>query len=600
MPSTPRAPRTCRCSSSTVATTSPTWRSPAKEPPSRSASRQNYSDANTLPIATVVVVDTSVAMDESGALTAVRDGLPKLIAEKPDDQLVGVINAGDSADVITGLSSNRENLEGAVDQLAPSSAEAPALWSGVTRAARMLQDRPAAQPNIVVISTGRDAGGGSASAAIGAAISSGATTWAVGVETEGASTANLDELVGQTGGSVQAADTGDLADTVTRIEAWLVEDQYLVPFSSNRTDGVVPLTVAAPGSEPVETAYLPGRFSQGAQALQPYQESGGGFSVPILSGDVGLYLGVVLALLAVTGLVYALFLLASRDEGELSNVLSPYSEVQDPDAFDEAESGFAHTQLVQRAVAMTEQVAESRGYLSRTEAALERANLPLRAGEALFFYVASVVVLTVLGFVLLGNLVGGLVLGVLISLIPPGTVAFLANRRRKAFLSLLPDTLQLLSGTLRAGYSLMQGVEAVAQEVSEPMGKELRRVVTESRLGRPLEESLEAIAERMASPDFAWAVMAIRIQREVGGNLSELLMTVAETMIARERLRRDVNSLTAEGRVSAFVLVGLPIGLGLIMYIINPGYMSSLFSTTLGNILIGLGVLAYRRRGRCG
>ena len=89
------------------------------------------------------------------------------------------------------------------------------------------------------------------------------------------------------------------------------------------------------------------------------------------------------------------------------------------------------------------------------------------------------------------------------------------------------------------------------------MGQELRRVVTEARLGRPLEESLEGVAERMDSPDFAWTVMAIRIQREVGGNLSELLLTVADTMTQRERLRRDVAALTAEGRISAIVL-GLP------------------------------------------
>ena len=133
----------------------------------------------------------------------------------------------------------------------------------------------------------------------------------------------------------------------------------------------------------------------------------------------------------------------------------------------------------------------------------------------------------------------------------------MANRRRKQFLAQLPDMLQLLSGTLRAGYSLMQGVEAVSQEVGDPMGQELRRVVTEARLGRPLEEALDGVAERMDSPDFAWAVMAIRIQREVGGNLAELLMTVAETMTQRERLRRDVAALTAEGRISAIVL-GLP------------------------------------------
>src|SRR5262249_59016928 len=113
-----------------------------------------------------------------------------------------------------------------------------------------------------------------------------------------------------------------------------------------------------------------------------------------------------------------------------------------------------------------------------------------------------------------------LVVLLLAALLPPAVLSFLSNQRRRQFEGLLPDTLQLLSGTLRAGYSMMQGVEAVSQAVAEPMGRELRRVVTDARLGRPLEESLEAVAERMDSKDFAWAVMAIRIQPEVGGNLS--------------------------------------------------------------------------------
>ena len=117
----------------------------------------------------------------------------------------------------------------------------------------------------------------------------------------------------------------------------------------------------------------------------------------------------------------------------------------------------------------------------------------------------------------------------------------------------------------------MQGVEAVSQEVAEPMGRELRRVVTEARLGRPLEEALEGVADRMESGDFAWAVMAIRIQREVGGNLAELLVTVAETMTERERLRRDVDALTAEGKISAIVLGILPVGLGAVHVRGQPG-----------------------------
>jgi tight adherence protein B len=115
--------------------------------------------------------------------------------------------------------------------------------------------------------------------------------------------------------------------------------------------------------------------------------------------------------------------------------------------------------------------------------------------------------------------------------------------------------------------------------------------MAEARLGRPLEEALDNAAERMKSEDFSWAVMAIRIQREVGGNLAELLMTVSETMTQRERLRRDVAALTAEGRMSAIVLGILPPGLALVMYVMNPTYIGRLTQDSIGMILLCSGVV---------
>lgn len=124
------------------------------------------------------------------------------------------------------------------------------------------------------------------------------------------------------------------------------------------------------------------------------------------------------------------------------------------------------------------------------------------------------------------------------------------------------------------------------------MGKELRRVVTEARLGRELEEALEDTAERTGSDDFAWAVMAIRIQREVGGNLAELLLTVSETMMQRTRLRREVRALTAEGRISAIVLGILPPGLGAFISLTNPDFMRPLYHEFLGQVMLGLALVS--------
>jgi tight adherence protein B len=545
-------------------------------------------------IGLVIVVDTGTSMDDTGGLTAARDGISELIAQKPDGQLVAIIAAGDSPTLVHDFSANKERLESSLEALAPSPEGGVALWQSVGRAGELLQERSDLQPNILVITSGTDTVGGEGGA-VGQSVSAGATVFVAGAANAGFEPGSVEALVEEAGGSIQSyADGPALVAGIPATQGWLAGDQYVIPFQANRDSGVVPITVTI-GDEQVEGAYVPGRFTQGAQGVKPVDTGDDGFKIPLLSGTMGKYIGVALAVVAVAAFVYAMFLLVTKDEGALSNVLQPYSEGYGTDGLggddDEESSGLATSALLQRAVAVTEQVAESQGYLSRTEAALERASLPLRAGEALFFYVVGVVVFTILAFVVLGNLVGGLVVGGIVALIPPAAVTFLAGRRRRAFLQQLPDMLTLLAGTLRAGYSLMQGVEAVSQEVAEPMGKELRRVVTESRLGRPLEEALDGVAERMSSPDFAWAVMAIRIQREVGGNLSELLMTVAETMTQRERLRRDIQALTAEGRISAYVLAILPIGLGVVMFFINPEYIGQLFDTTLGNILLGLAIL---------
>jgi tight adherence protein B len=311
-----------------------------------------------------------------------------------------------------------------------------------------------------------------------------------------------------------------------------------------------------------------------------------------LRSSTGLLIGLGLVLLSVAAIVMSLGDSFFGREDTLNTALQPYAEGFVAGTEVDTDSGertqqLAQTQFLQRAVAATGQFAERQGFLTKIEGQLERANLPLRPPEAIFFYFVGVVVLALLLVAITQNPFGALIGTVVGAIVPPAVLSFLASRRQRQFDSLLPDTLQLLASTLRAGYSLMQGVEAVSQEVSEPVGRELRRVVTEARLGRPLEESLDGVAERMASADFGWAVMAIRIQREVGGNLAELLVTVAETMTERERLRRDVNALTAEGKISAIVLTILPIGLGLFIWSVNPGYMDPLFDETVGRFLLG-------------
>jgi tight adherence protein B len=231
--------------------------------------------------------------------------------------------------------------------------------------------------------------------------------------------------------------------------------------------------------------------------------------------------------------------------------------------------------------------------LLKVERLLEQANLPLRPAEALFFYGAGVALVGVLAVALAPSPAVGLIFAAIVAVLPVVVVRQLRKRRLKAFEAQLPDTLNLLAGSLRAGYSFLQGLEAVVRETSDPMARELRRVLAEARLGRPLDDALADVATRMESNDFDWSVLAIRIQREVGGNLAELLQTVAETMVARSRLRGEVKALTAEGRISGVIMGLLPVGLGLFRVTASPDYIDDLFSSLTGwAMVIGSAVMA--------
>ncbi len=554
------------------------------------------------PMAVAFVFDVSEPMDSSGALAAAKDEakqwLRGLNASERTARKFAVYSAGQSGEQLQDFTSDINRAIAGIDKVAPANTEdakkSTALWSAIRQAGNGLSDE-SGQANLFVFAGQSDnASGGDAAAGRGAVATASAAVFAGIYTGAGSKDAGISSLVNDNGGQlVTSADGPGMGETVRTLTGTVDNGQFLTTYDSGLQSGQaaeLKLTVGD-ASDTVQIAI--GSVVTGGEALHTAVSTSSG-GIGFLQSGLGLLIAVLLVLIAAAGLAYGLTLVFVKDD-RLSNVLQPYADPYGQEGAvedDDPDTGLAKTALIQRAVEMTEQVAADRGLLSRAETALERANLPLRAGEALFFYAAAVVVLTILALVITGSIVGGLVIGILAALLPIGVVNFMARRRRSVFMGQLPDTLQLLSGTLRAGYSLMQGVEAVSQEVSDPMGTELRRVVTEARLGRPLEDALDGTAERMGSPDFGWAVMAIRIQREVGGNLSELLLTVAETMVARERLRRDIRSLTAEGRVSAIVLGFLPIGLGFAMWVINPAYVGRLFDTTAGNIMIGVALVA--------
>lgn len=241
--------------------------------------------------------------------------------------------------------------------------------------------------------------------------------------------------------------------------------------------------------------------------------------------------------------------------------------------------------------------AQSRGFSERLDANLEAAGVGLRSGEFVVTTVVAAMAGAILGAALLRNLLLAGVVGILAGAGPTIALRVALDRRAEKLREQLPDVLTIMASSLRAGHSFLQALDTVAKEISQPAAAEFQRVVAEIRLGRPGEEALEAMSDRVGSPDFKWAVLAVNIQREVGGNLAEILDTVSDTLRERAMMRRQIRVLTSEGRLSAWVLAILPFAIALYMFAVNPDYIGLLFTDRLGlfmlagaGILLGLGI----------
>ena len=246
--------------------------------------------------------------------------------------------------------------------------------------------------------------------------------------------------------------------------------------------------------------------------------------------------------------------------------------------------------------------AQSRGFSDRLDAELEAAGVSLRSGEFVVASAVAALVFGVIGAAILRNALLALIVAGVGAAFPTLLLRSALGKRADHLREQLPDVLTIMASSLRAGHSFMQALDTVAKEIAQPAATEFQRVVAEIRLGRPAEDALEALAERVGSADFMWAVLAVNIQREVGGNLAEILDNVADTLRERATLRRQIKVLTAEGRLSAWVLALLPVGIALYMTAANPHYIGLLVTTTIGRvmlagglILMGIGIYWMRR-----
>ncbi|GIE98419.1 type II secretion system F family protein [Paractinoplanes rishiriensis] len=221
-------------------------------------------------------------------------------------------------------------------------------------------------------------------------------------------------------------------------------------------------------------------------------------------------------------------------------------------------------------------------FAARSEPLLDQLENSARPAEWLALRAAGAVAGAVLLALLLPAWLG-LPVGLLIGFnLPTAVLQGRIRRRRQRFADDLPGILHLMLSSLRSGFTLQQSVEAAVRDDTGPVAEELRRALSETRISGEFEDALERVGERVGSTEMVWLVMALRLQKEVGGSLAEVMQTTAETMRERAALRRHVRTLSAEGRISAYVLTALPLVTGSALFVMRPEYVKPLYTELAG------------------
>lgn len=242
-----------------------------------------------------------------------------------------------------------------------------------------------------------------------------------------------------------------------------------------------------------------------------------------------------------------------------------------------------------------EAIAKALGRLQqgrRIELLMQQADWPIRDTEfeaILLLWGGLVGLITFLVTLKGAMFFAGALAGILMGL---ALLGLRIRRRRKKFTNQLGDMLTMVANALRAGFSFMQAFELISREMDAPMGREVQLVVNEVNLGNTLESALDNMQRRVASPDFELVVTAVLIQRQVGGDLAQILDTIGETIQERIRMRREVMTLTAQGRLSGIILAVLPFAMAGILTFIKPDYLKPLLEDDLGRIIIAISVIS--------
>jgi tight adherence protein B len=521
---------------------------------------------------TVLAIDTSNSM-KGERFTAAQAAAREFISSAPADVLIGIVTF--DSDVETALSPTQDRAAAlaVVDGL--ELRKKTLLYAGLLSAVDVVGT--AGQRNVLVLSDGADTTDTPIDQVTAAIKAAEVRVDVVALEQEGEALAALQTLASAGSGEVIPSDPAALAAAFAEQAAALARQVLVtvqVPSSVSRTEATVKVTLPGAGGAVTAEAFTTVRSAPLSETVTTGDRPWSPPSWVMYAGPAAVGLGLILAVALLAPKPRTVS--AADRVGEYAASQSSSTDTGGPRL--DTEAAFASAK--ETAASM---LSRNKDLDARISHRLEAAGSELKSSEWLLLHGA---IFLASGLVGLGVGGGNPIIGALFLagglIVPWIYLGFRRSRRRKAFNQGLPDTLQLMSGSLAAGLSLAQSVDTIVREGSEPIAGEFRRVLVETRLGVSLEDALEGVGERFESKDFEWVVMAIKIQRQVGGNLAELLDTVAATMREREYVRRQVAALAAEGKLSAWVLGGLPPLFMLYLFFTNRDYVIVMFQEPLG------------------
>ncbi|MFQ5948249.1 MAG: VWA domain-containing protein [Acidimicrobiia bacterium] len=534
----------------------------------------------------VLLLDTSGSM--SGApLAAAKSAAVTFVQQMPPGTRVAVIGFGSTPVVASPFSTNVAGEEQAIQDL--QARGETALYDALLVAVEQFSEDLGARRSIVLLSDGGDTVSSSTlDEAIAELQRVGVKVYGVELQSPESDSEKLARLAETTGGRLVPADDPDaLAGIYQQIASELI-NQYELTFRSEARGPAelrISLSHAGVTAEAVRTVRLPAAVPspEATPAAEPepvvVEPEPTTLVEPTVASRWPLFTGAAAFFLALAITLLLLFMPSKRPVR-----LAAQAKVGTGGRRRRTKL----SRIAESAVFVVERALERQGRDRTLNSALERAGVALRPAEFVVLLACGAVTAMAIGTLLSGRLLG-LLLAAVTLLGSRLALSIRASRRRAAFADQLGDTLQLLAGTLRSGYGVLQAIDILSQEAEPPTSEELRRVVLESRLGRDFIEGLHAMADRLGSQDFEWVTEAIDINREVGGDLAEVLDKVAATIRDRNQIRRQVKALSAEGRLSAIILLALPFVLAAYISIVNPDYFAELTTSVAGRVMMAAG-----------